>query len=262
MGLETSPDIVARGIAHPAAPHIRLVSMGALGPFSWRWPDADEAYERGWAAIAEVDGHDYHVRHGVCRRVAFGRTRIRSVTWVEGQPTVEGVEADDFSRSECLLSLIKVAKRHLRPGDAVPAGYEAFPVVVVADEAAGPYSPRSLALKLRQDDIAGSTRHALLRAAAWGRLRPGPSPQAGSTGQRCGRGSSVGVRSVSHSPAPYRQRSCTPAATSATVLSPNSTSTGRRYWNSSRHTGTSASRSPHRSWSQVTPRCAISTVLS
>ncbi len=29
MGLETSPDIVARGIAHPAVPHIRRVSMGA-----------------------------------------------------------------------------------------------------------------------------------------------------------------------------------------------------------------------------------------
>jgi uncharacterized HhH-GPD family protein len=106
---------------------------------------------------------------------------------------VEGVEADDFSRSECLLSLIKIAKRHLRPGDAVPAGYEAFPVVVMADEAAGPHSPRSLAVKLRQDDIAGWTRHALLRAAAWGRLRPvtrlrttlppaggmGPAPAAG-----------------------------------------------------------------------------------
>ena len=83
---------------------------------------------------------------------------------------MEGVEADDYRRSEALLSLIKVTKRHLRPGDEIPVGYRSFPVVVMADEAAGPYSPRSLAVKLRQDDIDGWTRHALLRAAAWGRF--------------------------------------------------------------------------------------------
>ncbi len=43
-------------------------------------------------------------------------------------------------------------------------------VVVMADELVGPHSFRSLAVKLRQDDVDGWTRHALLRAAAWGRL--------------------------------------------------------------------------------------------
>jgi hypothetical protein len=41
----------------------------------------------------------------------------------------------------------------------------------MSDDAAGPYSPRSLAVRLRQDDVEGWTRHALLRAIAWGRLR-------------------------------------------------------------------------------------------
>jgi uncharacterized HhH-GPD family protein len=62
----------------------------------------------------------------------------------------------------------------------------------MADEASGPYSPRSLAVKLRQEDVEGWTRHALLRAVAWGRLHsrrpdraslpprtgPGPAPAA------------------------------------------------------------------------------------
>ena len=87
------------------------------------------------------------------------------------------------------MSLIKVTKSHIRPGGRVPAGYAAFSVGVMADEASGPYSPRSLAVKLRQDDIEGWTRHAVLRAAAWGLLRarrsrtslppiggPGPAP--------------------------------------------------------------------------------------
>jgi hypothetical protein len=90
----------------PTAPLIRLVSMAALGPFSWRWPDQVETFERGWVAAATVNGQEVHVRHGIGRRYAYGRSRRRSVTWVEGEPTVEGVEADDFTRSESLLSLI------------------------------------------------------------------------------------------------------------------------------------------------------------
>ena len=130
-----------------------------------------EHFERGWIAIVKVDGDEVHVRHGICERFVYGCQRRRSVTWVEGQPTVEGVGADDFDRSSALLSLIKISKRHLRLGDAVPAGYQSFPVVVMAEEVTGAYSPRSLAVKLRQDDIDGWTRHALLRALAWGRLR-------------------------------------------------------------------------------------------
>jgi hypothetical protein len=35
---------------------IRVVSMAALGAFSWRWPEATEAFARGWGAVADVDG--------------------------------------------------------------------------------------------------------------------------------------------------------------------------------------------------------------
>jgi uncharacterized HhH-GPD family protein len=153
-----------------AIPTIRLLNMTALGPFSWRWPAGVESFERGWIAVANVDDHEVRVRHGVGRRTVFGRSRVHSVTWVDGQPIVEGVEADDYARSESLLSLIKVTKRHLKPGEAVPQGYAAFSIVVMAEAASGPNSPRSLAVKLRQDDVDGWTRHALLRAAAWGRI--------------------------------------------------------------------------------------------
>ncbi len=139
-------------------PSIRLIRMSAIGPFSWGWPEQLERFHRGWIATAEVDGINVHVRHGIRRRTAYGRLRARSVTWVEGAPTVEGVGADDFEQSVSLLSLLKVTKRHLRPGD-VPST-----IVVMGDEAAGPYSPRSLAVKLREDDINGLTRHALIRA--------------------------------------------------------------------------------------------------
>lgn len=186
-------------------PKIRLLSMSALGSFSWRWPEEVEAFDRGWAVIAEIDDLQFRLRHGVGRRVVYGRSRIHSVTWLEGQPIVEGVEADDFAKSESLLSLIKVSKRHLKPGDEVPAGYSALPVAVMANEAAGRYSPQSLAVKLRLDDIEGWTRHALLRAAAWDRLRQrsqraslppagGPGPAAATdAGQSAGEDSRAAI---------------------------------------------------------------------
>lgn len=151
----------------------RLVSSSAIGPFSWRWPEGVESYDRGWAAIADADGTEFQIRHGLCRRPAFGRSRLRSVTWVEGQPLVEGVECDDFDRSQSLLSLIRITKKHLRPGGSVPAEYADFDIVVFWDEVVGPNAYGSLAVKLRFDDVEGWTRHALLRAVAWGRLSTG-----------------------------------------------------------------------------------------
>ena len=155
-----------------SSPVITLVNTTALGPFSWRWPEGLESFDRGWATVALLDGEEFHARHGVGRREVFGRSRVHSVTWVEGAPIVEGVEADDFSRSDALLSLIKVTKRHVRPGGALPPGYAPFQTAVMSDEIVAPYSPHSLAVKLRTDDVGGWTRHALLRAHAWGRLRP------------------------------------------------------------------------------------------
>lgn len=170
---------------------IRLVSDSELGSFSWRWPERTEHFERGYAALVRFEGAEFRIRHGIGRRTVYGRPRLHSVTWVENRPTVEGVEADDFARSQSLFSLIKVTKRHLRPTDALPPEYAGFTVGVMSEEVVGRYSPRSLAVKIRLDDIEGWSRHALFRGAAWGRLgtprrlrsslpattAPGPGPE-------------------------------------------------------------------------------------
>ena len=170
---------------------IRLVSDSELGSFSWRWPKNIEHFERGYAALVRFEGREFRIRHGISRRTVYGRRRFHSVTWVENRPMVEGVEADDFEHSRSLLSLIKVTKRHLRPTDILPPEYAGFTVGVMSEEATGRYSPRSRAVKIRLDDIEGWSRHALFRAAAWGKLgterrlrsslpattAPGPGPE-------------------------------------------------------------------------------------
>src|SRR5262249_16858593 len=135
------------------------------------WPDAVEHFAHGWETVADFDGAELHVRHGIGTRHVYGRRPLHSGTWVENNPVVEGVEADDFATPQALLSLLKTPKKHLRPAAPLPSEYRGFDVTAMRDEVHGPYSPRSLAVRLRQDDVEGWTHHAILRAAAWDQLR-------------------------------------------------------------------------------------------
>jgi hypothetical protein len=132
-------------------PSIEILGTGELGPFTFHWwAGNDEAFDRGWIVLASVDGRFAYVRHGVGRRRAYGRDRVHSVTWLDLQPIVEGVEADDNGVSSALLSGIRLTKQFLRPGDPIPAEYGGFNVVVQSEELRVPRSRRILAVKLRE----------------------------------------------------------------------------------------------------------------
>jgi hypothetical protein len=100
------------------------------------------------SAPAAVGSSRRRFRHGVGRRVAYGRSRVHTVTWLDGEPRVEGVEADDHERSRALLSRIKRADGAMArsPGE-VPPGYERFEIVTHRDEIDAPYSPFGLAVE-------------------------------------------------------------------------------------------------------------------
>jgi uncharacterized HhH-GPD family protein len=171
-----------------------------LEPFNHRWSDGAEAFEGGWAYTAEVGGGPRAIRHGVGARQAFGRVRVRTVTWIGGEAEVEGVEADDYPVSQALLSRLRRCGRALaRTMSQVPAGYAPLPIVDHARELEAPYSPACLAVKLREDDLAGWALHAWLRSQVprgeslsarrpgTGTLRPvplppPPAPDAGAAG--------------------------------------------------------------------------------
>ena len=153
-------------------PAITIDKVEPIGAFTYRWPGGDEHYERGWSVLAHVGDREVRVRHGLCRRAAYGRDRVRSVTWVELAPTVEGVEADDYPRTRGLVSGIRTGKAFLRPGDPVPDDYRDFPIVDHSVEIDAPRTRRILAVKLAEDDVEPWSRLALLRAVAWDRLGP------------------------------------------------------------------------------------------
>jgi endonuclease III len=159
---------------------IRVSDVTRLEPFEIRWPEVLEPFEGGWSYTAEIGGARRAVRHGVGARRAFGRMRVRTVTWIGTDALVEGVEADDYPVSQSLLSRLRRGGRALaRTLDEVPAGYESLEIVQHRRELDAPYSPSCLAVKLREDDLAGWAQHASLRrelARAAGRPPPASAP--------------------------------------------------------------------------------------
>jgi len=143
---------------------IKVSDVRRLEPFEIRWPEGLEPFEGGWSYIAAADGERLAIRHGVGSRRAFGRMRVRTVTWIGADAQVEGVEADDYPVSQSLLSRLRRSGRALaRTLDQVPAGYDSFEIVQHWRELDAPYSPSCLAVKLREDDLPGWARHAWLR---------------------------------------------------------------------------------------------------
>jgi hypothetical protein len=60
----------------------------------------------------------------------FGRWRVHTVTWLDGEVQVEGVEADGYPAIQALLSRRRNPDRTLiRLGDEMPAAYEGFELV-------------------------------------------------------------------------------------------------------------------------------------
>lgn len=158
---------------------VELLQVRDLGPCSHRWPDTVERFERCWDLVARVDGETLRLRHALGERVAYGRRRARSVTFIGGQPVVEGVGADDHASSRSLLSLIKDPDgRIVRDRSKLPEGYERFPLVAHATEIRAPRTRRALAVKVREDDLETWVALAVLRMRLRSERRPrrGPAP--------------------------------------------------------------------------------------
>jgi len=150
---------------------VEIGPISKVGPFSFRWPEGTEEFEAGWQFTARVEGQSHTIRHGLGAREVYGRMRVHTVTWLDGQVQVEGVEADDYPTSQTLISRLRRPGRStVRTWAEVPAGYDGFMIVEHRREIDARYSPLCLAVKIREDDLSAWTLHAWLRS----RLPRGP----------------------------------------------------------------------------------------
>lgn len=141
-----------------------VTDVTPLAPFRFRWPAGQEDFEGGWDYVLVVGNARHRVRHGVGGREVYGRARVHTVTWLDGEVQVEGVEADDYPATRSLLSLLRVDAKKLvgRLAD-VPAGYEDFELVDHRREIDAKWSRRCIAVKIQDDDLTRWAVHALLR---------------------------------------------------------------------------------------------------
>lgn len=148
------------------------------GPFTFRWPDSEEAFDRGWELEVAVDGRHLKVRHGLGTRHVYGKQRRHSVTFLGGSPAAEAVAADDYDTSRCLISALKDQEgRIVRPSEEVPGAYAGFPLVSHREQINAPYSRDALAVRLHEDDITSWVGFALARLTVRSRRQPGQPTQ-------------------------------------------------------------------------------------
>lgn len=144
---------------------VEIAVIIGLGPFTFRWPEGVEEFEKGWDYTVRIGGELHRVRHGLGGRTVYGRERVHTVTWLDGAVQVEGVEADDYPTSRSLLSVLKRPDRkYVRRFDEVPPGYDGFDIVDHRREIDAPYSRNCLAVKLGEDDLPSWAHHAWLRS--------------------------------------------------------------------------------------------------
>jgi hypothetical protein len=142
---------------------IEILDVEKIGPFEFRWPEGVEYFESGWRFRIRVDERIHRARHGLGFREVYGRMRVHTVTWIDGEVQVEGVEADDYPVSQALISrLHRPGRAFARTRDEVSIGYEGFGIVGHRREIEAPYSPQLLAVKIREDDLASWVLHAWL----------------------------------------------------------------------------------------------------
>ena len=125
-----------------------------FGPFDYKWPSGTvERLHRVWDYLVFTCGERYKVRHGLGRREAYGRDRVRGITWL-GETMIQGVEADDYTASRALISVIRGRdRREPRTLEEVPQEYAGMQIVYYRDEIDAPYSHKTFALKIGEDDL-------------------------------------------------------------------------------------------------------------
>ena len=150
-------------------------------PFHYRWPDITEQFEGGWRLTVQSGMAQHEMKIGVGNRPAYGRMRRRIVAWVDGQPAVERVGADNYPHTGRLASLLKRADGHLvRPAEAPASGYDGFPVARLADIVTGPHVRDALAAHLHEQDVTAWAGYALARRQVSRAASPVPAAQAAS----------------------------------------------------------------------------------
>ena len=162
----------ARSTANPGDTAYSIGQFEPAEPFEYTWPTAKgkpkfiERYPRVFKTVVTTAmDRTLVVEIGITVRESSGmQNRARVVVFIDGQPMVEFIGANDFDRSHRLVSIIKPdGYKHLRVGQPVPTKYDSFERLPFDEIVIGPRAKRGIGVVCKIDDLGTMVRHALLR---------------------------------------------------------------------------------------------------
>jgi excisionase family DNA binding protein len=152
--------VVGRARTKPGGP-IPQITFTKTAPFTYEWPnkrteDFDTAYEGKVGMKKIVIGFTNSSMHG---------KRRKTVVFVDRRPLVRFKAADDFDRSDLMVSVIKtIDRKQLRPEEPVPFEYSGFRVEPYRTHIDEPGTSKNMVVVCKQDDLQTMAAHALVRA--------------------------------------------------------------------------------------------------
>lgn len=188
LGVAPTPNhatqaMIATGHEGPAWRDVQI-KWQQTEPITFEWPSRadeegfNEAYSEVFEGLLVKNGRVHRSKKLLIgfttRRSAGIENRRRATVFlvrVDSKkkqtslyPIVEFAGANDYDSTRRLASLIKLpSRRQLRPGEAIPLEYQGFETAVYSEIVNGPNARNGLAVVVRDDDVNGMARHALIR---------------------------------------------------------------------------------------------------
>jgi len=151
-------------------PHFEPLQWEPDVPFSYTWPNGvHEGYAEAWRGQGRWNEKPVALLIGFTVRKSAGRDRPRAVVFhlsgtSKRYPLVEFIAGNAFEDDSRMASVLKTEEgKYVKPGAALPPGYENFTVEDFDTVVIGPYAARSRAVIATRNDLNSMAHHGLLR---------------------------------------------------------------------------------------------------
>lgn len=153
----------------PSPRGAQSLTFAETKPFDHRWPERKgqpkqpEHFDQAYTGTADTPAGMKKVVVGF----SYGKKdqRRKATVFVDGRPMVRFKAADNFDKSELMLSIIKMTDRkQLRPEEPIPSEYSGFRIEQYRTHIDQIYISKNMAVVCKKSDLQTMAQHALIRA--------------------------------------------------------------------------------------------------
>jgi hypothetical protein len=149
------PELLSQPIAQKIS-----VSLETAQPFSYSYAKGTYQFSTAYSGTAGLEHISFQVRVGICQARVFGKSRGKIIILLDGDPGTEFTETD---APGFYASVLRSARRLLRPGEPLPAAFGAFVVATMRDLIEGPHVRYAQAVVVPAEELATMVRYAFIK---------------------------------------------------------------------------------------------------